>query len=627
LKKTGRESPGAFAVRLKFTSFFIFVACASQAFCQDISFSASADRTSVSLGEQIQVVAQLVSNKKLSGNLMPQVPKNDDFDVVSTNQNQNQSTSIQVVNGKMTQSVNITYLFYYTIAPKKQGSITFPALSCVIEGAPYTTNPFTIAVGKEQVQTPQATEVSASLILNKKNLYKGEQALLTVKVAQKANAQVQLNQQGLAGLYEKLEKALSKDFSVSRLFTQLPAKGSLEIVNGEKTFSVKVQYSLVPLSTGTLTIPALPFDYIGLKQVRSRRGDPFEDFFGGDPFFGGGVQQVQRSVMSNAFSVQVSSLPPSPAGFTGAVGNFTMNVTADPRSVPAGEAVTVSILFRGNARPNSMPDITMPQLADCEVFPPEKHVSVDTTPNGIMCQKGYKYLVVPKQEGTTVIPSLTWSYFDPIARSYKTLSSEPVTVTVTKGKTGQAAQTRYLTQEEIRQVGQDIRYIKTGVSLKRQTDQPYKNPVFFILFPLPFLIVLFSFMYKVQSERNEKDSSLILRRQALRKAKKTLSAIRGHAESMTAPEFCTKLAGGCEDFISEKFGFPATGRTLDELKQELARRGMQQTALDTCAAFFESLDAYRFGMTALDHAHRATLLEKAGQLIGELQKQKKGTSA
>jgi hypothetical protein len=604
--------------------FCVLFACAITARGQDISFSASADRTAASLGEQIQITAQLVSNKKLSGNVMPQIPKNDDFDVVSTNQNQNQSTSIQVINGKMTQSVNITYLFYYTITPKKMGPFTFPALSCVIEGTTYTTNPFTITVGKEQ--PVQAAEVTASLILSKKNLYKGEQALLTVRVGWKANAQVQLNQQGLAGMYERLEKGLSKDFSVSRLFTQLPSKAALEVVNGERVLVVKVQYSIVPLSTGTLTIPAMPFEYVALKQVRSRRNDPFEDFFGGD-FFGGGVQQVQKSVMSNGVSVQVSPLPPPPAGFAGAVGNFSMNVSADPKEVPAGEAVTVSILFRGNARPNSMADITMPQLADCEVFPPEKHVSVDTTQNGIICQKGYKYLVVPRQEGTTIIPALTWTYFDPVMKSYKTLSSEPVTIAVTKGKTGQAAQTRYLTQEEIRQVGQDIRYIKTGVTLKRQTDQPYKNPLFFALFPLPFLIVIFSFLYKIQSERYEKDSSLILRRQALRKANKALATVRKQAASMPAPEFCAKLAEGCEDFISHKYGFAATGRTLDELKKELAARGVHGTAIDQCAAFFESLDTYRFGMMALDASSRTALLEKAVRLIGGLEKQKKGTAS
>jgi hypothetical protein len=607
---------------------FCFLACVISASGQDISFSATTDRNTVSLGEQIQVTAQLVSNRKLPGNIMPQIPKNDDFDVLSTNQNSSQSTSIQVVNGKMTQTVNITYQFYYTITPKKTGTITFPALSAIVDGTSYTTNPFTITVGKETPAAQQApAEVSVALILSKKTMYKGEQVMLTVRVAQKANAQVQLNQQGLAGLYEKVEKGLSRDFSVSRLFSQLPSRGALEVANGEKLFVVKVQYALVPLSTGTLSVPAVPFEYISIRQVHNRRADPFADFFGGDPFFGGGVQQVQKSVTSNGVSVSVAPLPSPPQGFSGAVGSFSMSVTADPKDVPAGEAVTVSIALRGNSRPNSMSDIAMPTLADCEVFAPEKHISVDTSANGITCQKSYKYLVVPRQEGTLVIPGLSWIYFDPAARAYKTLASAPVTLTVTKGKAGQAAQTRYLTQEEIRQVGQDIRYIKTGVNLRRQTDQPYKNPLLLVLFPLPFLIALFSFLYKVQSERYEKDSSLLLRRQASRKARKSLARLHKKGAGMPASEFLATLAATCENFISHKYGFPATGKTLDELKQELTARGALESAINSSIALFESLDIFRFGMSSLGAQSRTSLLTKASVLIRDLDAKKKGKKA
>jgi hypothetical protein len=584
-------------------SFYMLFACAMVAFGQDISFSTSADRTDIALGEQVQITAQLVANKKLSGNLTPQVPKSGDFDVVSTSQDQSQSTSISLADGKMTQAVNITYLFYYNIRPKKTGSFTFPALASTVEGKTYESNPFTINVGKEPAQS---SDVKYSLNLNKRNLYAGEQAMLTISIAIRANAGAQITQQGFSMSLDRLEKVLNKDFSVARLTNQV--KGVNELINGENHSIFKVQLGLFPLNAGTITISPQTLEYIVLKRMRARGGDPFEEFFGGNQFFGGGVQQVQKSVMSNSLTVTVSPLPPPPAGFSGAVGNFAMNASANPTEVPAGEAVTVSILFRGNARPNSMADITMPALADCEVFAPEKHVSVDTTPGGITCQKGYKYLVVPRQEGSVTIPALTWTYFDPLARSYKTLSSQPLTLTVTKGKAGQATQTRYLTQEEIRQVGQDIRYIKTGVVLRRQNDQPYKNPVFLMLLPLPFLVALFAFLYKVQSERYEKDSSLMLRRQAFRKANRSLSLLRKKGATVPASEFLANLAGCCEDFITHKYGFPATGKTLEELKQELSGRGAREKAIETCAGFFESLDTYRFGMSSLDASSRASLL-------------------
>jgi hypothetical protein len=588
---------------------------------QEISFSVSADRTSVMFGDRIQVTAQIVSNKQLSGSFAPQVSKSDDFDVLGTNQNSSQSTNIQLINGKMMQSVSITYSFYYSIAPKKVGSFTFPALKAVIDGKTYSSNPFAITVGKE---AQQAAEVHVVLAVSKRNLYQGEQALLTVKVAQKAGAQVQLSMQGLAALCDRLEKSMSKDFAVVRLFNQLPSKMAMEVSNGEKELAVKMQYALFPIAGGDLAIPPVPFEYASLKRVQGRRGvSPFDDFFpDADQFFGGGVQQVAKSVLSNGIAIHSSQLPQAPSGFSGAVGSFSMNVGADPKTVPSGEAVTLSVSIRGGTRPGSMGDVSLPQLSDCEVFAPEKHVSVDTTQNGITCLKGYKFLLIPRQEGTLSIPPLSWVYFDPSAAVYKTLSSDPISIAVTKGKTIAAGQTRYLTQEEIRQVGQDIRYIKTSLAGGRQTDRPYRNPIFIILFPLPFLIAVFSLLYKIQAQRYEKDSSLALRQKAAATAKRTVAGLRKNAASMPATDFCAKISGCLEDFITHKFGFSATGATLDELRHQLLERHAPLDLVDGLVAFLESMDVFRFGMRSLDAAARAGMLEKTGRLVRDFAKRK-----
>ena len=611
------SSPGTLLPRLISIILFFY----GISWAQNISFSVSADRTSAMLGEQIQVTAQIVSNKQLSGPVAPQIPKNEDFDVLGVNQNQSQSTSISVVNGAMTQSVNITYFFKYAIAPKKTGTFTFPALQTVVDGKTYTSSPFAVTVGKEAAQT---TDVRVVLAVNKKSLFAGEQAILTVKVGQRAGAQVQLTQQGLAGLYDKLEKNLSRDFAVARLFSQLPSKGSMETVNGEKEFVVKVQYALFPIATGDISIQPVPFEYVSLKRVQSRRGsDPFGDFFP-EEFFGGGVQQVAKSVLSNGLIIHAAMLPPAPAGFSGAVGSFTLNAGVEPKQIASGEAVTLSAAVRGSTRPGNMGDIVLPQLPDCEVLAPEKHVSLDTTQNGISCVKGYKYPIIPRQEGTLVIPPLTWIYFDPAAQAYKTLRSDTIRVTVTKGKATQAGQTRYLTQEEIRQVGQDIRYIKTGISIKKQTDRPYNNLAFFLLFPLPFLIAVFSLLYKIQAKRYERDASLALRQKAAARAFKALAAIRKKAAFLPVTDFLAGISGCLEDFITHKFGFAAAGKTLNDLRQELLGRGVQDEVVAKLVSFLESMDAYRFGRAAPDTASRNGMLEKTEGFIRDLAKQKKG---
>ena len=65
------------------------------------------------------------------------------------------------------------------------------------------------------------------------------------------------------------------------------------------------------------------------------------------------------------------------------------------------------------------------------------------------------------------------------------------------------AQNRYLTQEEIREVGKDIRYIKTGIKIKNQKERPYLEPLFYLLFPIPFIVFILSVLYRFQSSRQK----------------------------------------------------------------------------------------------------------------------------
>jgi hypothetical protein len=604
-------------------STLLFILCLfSSGLSQDLQFSVSADRTSATVGEQIMVTAQAVSSKKLKSIEAPVLAKSEEFDVVGTNQNQSSSTSIQIINGKMTQSVTTTYLFYYTITAKKIGSFTFPSLRLLADGTEYTSNPFTIAIGKEPPQS--AAEVKVSLSLNKKNLFVGEQAILTVQVAQKAGAQIQMTQQGLAELYDKVEKGLGKDFSFARLFSQLPSKGATQAINNENYFVVKVTYAVFPINAGELVIPSAPFQFITLRRAQVRRGGGsfFDDFFS-DNFFSSGVEQVSKSVMSNSLVAHASGLPPSPGGFSGAVGTFKLNASISPQEVAAGEAATLSIAIAGGTRPGNIGDITLPQLPDCSIFSPEKHVNIDTAQTGISTHKTYKYLVIPKQEGTLRIPPLTWSYFDPISAAYKTLRTDTLNLSVTKGKGAPAVQSRYLTQEEIRQVGQDIRFIKTGITIKQQTVSPYKNPTFLLLYLLPLCIALFSLLYKIQSQRYAKDASLARRQKAFGRGLRKIADI--HKKNLqSAPDvFLGKISECLEAYITEKFGFAATGKILGDLRTELVSHGVKEDAADAVVALFERMDVCRFGKGALDASSRTTILDKARECLQNLEKTRK----
>jgi hypothetical protein len=254
-----------------------------------------------------------------------------------------------------------------------------------------------------------------------------------------------------------------------------------------------------------------------------------------------------------------------------------------------------------------------------EVFTPEKHTFVDTSAGGISTGKRFKYLVIPREEGNKTIPPINWVYFNPKLKEYKTLSTSPIPITVTKGKTGAKRQTRYLTQSEIQEIGRDIRYIKTTTTFKNQSNIPYKNPLFFVLYPLPFLIAFFAFLYRIQATVLKKDPLLQLKKQAYNKAKREASKFKKEFLEKIPDNALSRIAEIIENYITHRFGFNASGKTLEELKEELLKRNIDKSVGDSIIPFFEKLDSYRFSGLKTDSSLCNELLDKSCTIIEGLE--------
>jgi tetratricopeptide (TPR) repeat protein len=567
-------------------------------------FTAGTDHTNVNPGEQVQITAELVVDKEIKGISPPPVAPSDAFTVAHVQQGpSSSSTSIQIINGRMSQNVEIHYVFYYVIVPQKKGPFTFPALQVTVDNAPCSTGPIAFNVAASGQPAAKNADVRVTLQLSKSTLYIGEQAVLTFTVAIRANAQVQPDQHWSP---EELEKSFSKSFSITPLFTNHYTQAS-ERIGGDMYQTLSLRFAVIPLASGTTTVASVPFSYVELHQMRQQGGDPFfNDFFGGMQ-----VQQVQRTAYSNELSIHARELPPPPAGFAGAIGRMTLNASVTPDAVPSGEAATLNVLVSAATRPGNVAEVTAPTLPGCEIFSPEKHVQVDTTPEGIATRKSYKFLLIPGAEGKLDIPPIAITYFDPAEGAYRTASSGPLSLNVTPGKGGAKPQTRYLTQEEIHELGTDIRYIKTDVALRNVPEKPYREPLYLLLYPLPFILFFVAFLYKVQSIRHETNAAFYVRARALRAARKAFDGLRRRGSTLSTERFLGQVAETIERYISQKFAFAATGRTLEELKAELLQRNADEAIVNDLTHFIELLDSYRFGQASFDERSRSAVLEKA----------------
>jgi len=598
------------------------------AMAQNASLTVTADRNSAQVGEQITITAVLESNKNIPSVSAPQIPPNDMFDVSGTNQQQSSSTSISAVNGKITQTTTVSHMFFYGIVPKKTGTIHFPALHINAGNVNCSSQPFTITVGKQQGQNQSgaqqgAPEVHIVLSLNKRNLVVGEQAIATVQISYKAQAQIQLSNGAVNKMIQDCQTSLGSEFTVVQLFNQLHMES--KVINGENRAVMLLQWAVYPVRSGTISVKPVRMEYAALRRIQQARGsnDPFAAFMN-DPFFSGGqVEQVVRAAVSNGISVSVAALPNPPANFSGAVGSFKLSSDLSPKKVPAGESATLTLTLSGTTRAGNIGDIALPQLPDCSVFDPEQHISADTSANGISSRKVLKYLIVPKHEGTVSIPPVSWSYYDPAAHRYVTLRTDSLVLTVTKG-TGKQSVIAATAQEDIQQLGNDIRYIKTGIKVKQQSLKPYTNPVLILLYLIALCIAVFSLLYKLQMRNYRDNAGLMLRQKAMRTALKDIRKLEKTSADLSMDAFTGKIIDCIERFILHKFGFSAIGKVLADLKQELIAHGVNEEAAENLVSFMETMDTCRFGCAGLDVSEKNVMLQKTLALVNELSKTKKG---
>jgi len=139
-----------------------------------------------------------------------------------------------------------------------------------------------------------------------------------------------------------------------------------------------------------------------------------------------------------AISVEIDSFPEEgrPASFYGAIGS-DLSIRADVRGftdVSLGEALSLTILIAGTGDIQNAP---LPQLC-CQPGFVGRFEEADV-PVVETFKEGKKYMIVdlkPLSTSIKAIPPIEYSFFDPSTKTYKTLKTDPIPITVT-AKNGQ----------------------------------------------------------------------------------------------------------------------------------------------------------------------------------------------
>lgn len=577
-------------------------------------FTAFLSKKQVAVNETFEV-----SFKIDNGNGRVNFPKFNGLQVVG---GPNTGSSMQFVNGQMSQSY--TYSFY--VRAPKAGTVTIGEASVKVNGKTLKSKPLSVKVVKGNAQAaPQqnargqqgggnaanadlmkqiADNVFLKAFLSKKETYLGEQVTLTYKLYSRVSI-VNLNEE---------DPPKFNGFWVENV-----KDGNVQFVN-EVLNGVQYQSAIVrkvilfPQRSGKLEINPYKLKTVVRVRTNSRRSrNIFESVFGG-------VQDVPFIATATPINITVNPLPAGkPADFDGAVGTFTLKASIDKEETQTGDPITLKVKLSGTGNIKNIKEPNLQFPTDFEVYDPKVDQRVSTASGVVSGQKSFDYLIIPRNPGDYKLPPVSFSYFDPKAKTYKTLNSPEFIIKATGEALGATVTTINIHKDEVELLSQDIRYIKTDTPVLRQKGQTFwGSGSFWLLSLLPFMCFAGLFWYKRQQEAASQDVVGTRMKKATRLAKKRLEAAQKLMASQEENQFYDEVVRATWGYLGDKLALGQSELSRDEVRKQLAARGVTEPNLDTLQEVLDTCEMALFAPTAVEGGMQATY-DKAVQLISDLE--------
>jgi len=561
----------------------VFVAWAAE----EVSFSVNAPMIA-SVGEPFRVEFEL-NAKPDSDSFVP--PSFENFDVVA-GPSVSQGSSVQIINGEMTKS--ISYAITYVLLPQKAGTFAIAPATIEVKRKSYSTQRTMIEVrsgeqggnttqqgGSQSGQSDSAEsranrtiekdDLLLRLELSKRQVYKGEPIRAILKLYTRVP---------IAGSESSKMPAFNGFWSQQVEIEQGPFR---ETLNGKVYDAYNIaEYLLYPQQGGTLTIEPAELTVAAQVVVKSNRG--FDPFFGGHE-----VYNVRRALKTPEVKVQVKEFPAgAPTSFTGAVGRYTMSHALSASRVAANSAAKLQITISGTGNLNfiSAPTLSLP--TSFELYDVKSEEKIENRASGSVGYRRFDYPFIVRAEGVYEIAPVEFTYFDLDKKKYVTLATPPLNIVVMPDKNAATATQQQVAvgikREDVRLLGEDIRFIKLGAPALRSVVAPFAlSPLYWSVVLLMFVVAIVVYFVVRKHIRDNRNVVLVKGRRANKMAIKRFRIAEKYMREQDRRAFYEEMLRALWGYLGDKFNIPVADLTREVVLSELGKRGATNEAEDIIA--------------------------------------------
>lgn len=526
-----------------------------------------------------------------------------------------ESQSYQNINGKTSSSFAIEYTYSYKA--EKEGTYTIAAANITAEGKHYSTKPtsITIVAASDRQLPPSsrqtsiddietqtsdrpvgANDVFIRITTSRSSTYEQEAIECTIKLYTKYS----IDQ------FMPITQPTFSGFLVDDLPIQTPMN-SREVYNGQEYMTAVIKKCILfPQKSGKLTIVSGSYDLDVIQYDMINAG-----------FYS--IPEARRRkirVNSNSASVNVLPLPtPKPVNFTGAVGQFSVEMKMSTSSFRTNEPATLTYLVNGSGNIKYLADPEIDFPTEFELYTPQHNVDAKVVGDNVRGYSRTDFTFVPKEVGTYSVKVPDFVYFNPQSKEYETIPGKNFEVKVLKGVSSGGGE-----KQDISAKNTDILFIKTGdIDLSKTHNFIVNNSWYWIVYALLIAIFIGILALSVRSGRRAADMTGLRQSRANKVARRRLQVAHKFMVTHNPEKFYEETLRAIWGYLSDKLAIPVADLSRDTTARQLSERGATEKMCDSIIELLDKCEMARYTPSGSQSQLEAVYSE-ASSAINEMEK-------
>ena len=402
----------------------ILIGGGNLAIAQNPSVNCSVSSNPANAGTRVNITITL-NNCQLKGNNLttPNIPG---LKYIGGPGYRSQETTI---NGVATSSVS----FIYTYQVIAKNDIKIPSVKLATSEGDLASDPFILKVVKPGNTNNNRGYGNFACVIetNKKTVHLGEPVIIQYKIYSKYN-----NVQYRESIPE-LEGFWKEEIESSR------NSRSVRQINGVDYIETIVKEVLAfPQQTGEFIVDSYDLYAVVALSIFNNR---------------------EINTSSNSRKITVVPLPEGkPSEFMGTFNDLELKVKIDVDSVEVNEAFNFEITYSGKGNLKLIREPKLEWPSEFEVFDPELIDRINITQSGESGRRTYKYIIIPRAEGTYELPEVSGNYFNHSRDKYISQSSDNGSIVVKRDPNSTSGSSMYSPKSGVQVLNHDIRHIKSS---------------------------------------------------------------------------------------------------------------------------------------------------------------------